>query len=881
MTVWTESARRDFDAWSHNLREKVAGTGADVDEVVADLRAHVAAEVAKRGLQVVNSDDLHQILREIGEPDIVKDTRTASAPAPRPGTVSSSAKGRISLLFFGVVLPIITLGIELATHMCAGAFFDPIPTWWHVLVVACVPAINFLLWRRAFQAGETSVRLLNWLTGLALGFGAVYTLLFLPLMIPGFIAVIFLGWGLLPLSPFLAFIATLRLRSRLRKAPDAGLGSFSRSGLAGGLAIGIAMLLLPEVPSASTRLAMQWADSENPAVERRGIAFLRTFGHEHTMLQICYDRMRRFLDPAALVASPGDRLTQQEARDIYFRVTGRAFNSVPPPMIYTRAGRWDMMEDEFTWEFDEGLGGEAVAGRVRGLSLISSRIDGVVESSSGVGYHEWIMEFRNDARVQREARAQIALPPGGVVSRLTLWINGEEREAAFGGRSQVREAYQKVAVQQRRDPVLVTTAGPDRVLMQCFPVPPNGGTMKVRVGITAPLQLLDEEQARLAWPHFLERNFNLTPGLKHSIWMESRARLVTASEHLRPAHREDDRTGLQGELQPDELNDPLNHLQVTRAAPVAEQVWTPAMDGGHIAQQLVQNTNDVPDRMVVVLDGSAEIEDHLAAIAEAVATLEGRGELRVLLATDSAHDGWSELLAGTTRAARSHREVIARLKPVGGQDNVAALRHAWDLAAESANGVVVWIHGPQPVLLESAEGLRQRLERSGGRTRIVDFQTRIGPNRVAEQLDGFGVRSVMRTDSVAADLKELFAGLSTAGTRPAFERRHFATAAPADGAKEVSKHIARLWAANEVHRLTRHRALADAVKLAGDYQLITPVSGAVVLETQAQYDLAGLTPVDAATVPVVPEPSTWALLILGLLILQWIRRHRVRRHTAA
>jgi hypothetical protein len=67
-----------------------------------------------------------------------------------------------------------------------------------------------------------------------------------------------------------------------------------------------------------------------------------------------------------------------------------------------------------------------------------------------------------------------------------LWVNGEEREAAFAGRSQTREAYQKVAIQQRRDPVLVTTAGPDRVQMQCFPVPPNGGLMKIRIGITAP-----------------------------------------------------------------------------------------------------------------------------------------------------------------------------------------------------------------------------------------------------------------------------------------------------------------------------------------------------------------------------------------------------------
>lgn len=114
----------------------------------------------------------------------------------------------------------------------------------------------------------------------------------------------------------------------------------------------------------------------------------------------------------------------------------------------------------------------------------------------------WTLEFRNDGVPDRETRAQILLPPGGVVSRLTLWANGEEREAAFAGRSKVRAAYQEVAVQQRRDPVLVTTAGPDRVLIQCFPVPRNGGTMKVRLGITAPLLLTPARPRRalsLSW----------------------------------------------------------------------------------------------------------------------------------------------------------------------------------------------------------------------------------------------------------------------------------------------------------------------------------------------------------------------------------------------
>jgi len=872
MTQWTESARAELEAWSRRVRERVAGTGADADEVVDDLRAHLDAEVARRGLRIVNLTDLQQMLTGLGEPDAPAPAGLPSgtnpsqpAPGPKPG---------ISLFFFGVVLPLITLGIELTTHMCAGAFFDPIPTWWHVAVVATVPVVNAILWCAA--TGGTGLRAgtINWLSGIGIGASAIYTLMFVPLMIPGIFAVVFFGWGLLPWSPCLALIAALKLRSRVRKLPADPPADFGRTGYALGIVIGILALLAPEIPSATTRIAMQWADSEEQSVQRRGLAWLRAVGHEETMRRVCYERVRRFLDPSALVASPDNRLTQEEARTIYFRVTGRPFNALPPPPLYHRAGRWDLMDEEFTWNFDTGLGGEAVSGRVRGLTMIASRLDGVVESDAGTGYTEWIMEFRNDATVQREARAQLALPPGGVVSRLTLWINGEEREAAFGGRSQVREAYQQVAVQQRRDPVLVTTAGPDRVLMQCFPVPPDGGTMKVRVGITAPIKLTDPWNARLAWPQIIERNFNLAPQLRHSLWVESRAALSCNSDQLRIARRDDDRSGLQGELSDRELHDPANHLKIVRAAPVADRVWTAALDGGRIEQVLRTATNVAPGRVVVVLDGSGAMAGDIAGIARALEAVPGDQALHVLMATDREPEGWLEFSAddGVARADLLNR--IRAFAPVGGQDNLPALRRAWDLASEVTDGVLIWIHGPQPVLLDSVEGLRQRLERGGARTRFIDFQTQPGPSRVAERLDGQPVSAAFRAGPVEDDLRELLGTLAAGDLSHSFERTRLAS--PGDGSvsPEVSKHIARLWALDDVRRLSRQRFERAAVKLAGDYQLVTPVSGAVVLETQAQYDLAGLTPVDAATVPVVPEPSVWMLLGAGMLLLLLLRRTR-------
>src|SRR5215471_11031598 len=57
------------------------------------------------------------------------------------------APGYLSFLV-GVVWPAAVILLELATRMCAEAFFDPMPTLWHALAVAFVPASNLLLWLR-------------------------------------------------------------------------------------------------------------------------------------------------------------------------------------------------------------------------------------------------------------------------------------------------------------------------------------------------------------------------------------------------------------------------------------------------------------------------------------------------------------------------------------------------------------------------------------------------------------------------------------------------------------------------------------------------------------------------------------------------------------
>ncbi len=75
------------------------------------------------------------------------------------------------------------------------------------------------------------------------------------------------------------------------------------------------------------------------------------------------------------------------------------------------------------------------------------------------------------------------------------------------------------------------------------------------------------------------------------------------------------------------------------------------------------------------------------------------------------------------------------------------------------------------------------------------------------------------------------------------------------------------------------KAIEEATQLAIQYQLVTPASGAVVLETQQQYDQAGLQPVEAGTVPTIPEPETLLLIMVVATIFLWMlwRRKPWRR----
>ena len=86
-------------------------------------------------------------------------------------------------LIFGVIFPAVVIGLELISHMCADAFFDPMPTYWHVAAVSLVPASNLLVWHHLQDETRRTPKWFAFANGVAIAIAGFYALLFLPLLL--------------------------------------------------------------------------------------------------------------------------------------------------------------------------------------------------------------------------------------------------------------------------------------------------------------------------------------------------------------------------------------------------------------------------------------------------------------------------------------------------------------------------------------------------------------------------------------------------------------------------------------------------------------------------------------------------------------------------
>jgi hypothetical protein len=166
--------------------------------------------------------------------------------------------------------------------------------------------------------------------------------------------------------------------------------------------------------------------------------------------------------------------------------------------------------------------------------------------------------------------------------------------------------------------------------------------------------------------------------------------------------------------------------------------------------------------------------------------------------------------------------------------------------------------------------------RRAGSPTVYSLQTELGRDVIERKLGELNiVKTVPRFGSFGEDLNRHLSEASHRKRSFEFVRTTESTKdfKALTNSKETSAHLVRLWAKDEVERRLAGKSPEDekaALDLAVKYQLVTPVSGAVVLETQEQYDQFGLRPVDANTVPTIPEPEEYLLFAVVLSLIIWL-----------
>lgn len=774
----------------------------------------------------------------------------AESSNPKVEFFLSEHSGRLSFLIFaGIILPLITLIIELASKMCAEELFDPIPTLWHVLLVGFVPLVNaYIIWS-LYNNRLERLTLLGWASGFSAAIALFYSLIFAPFSPIAVIAILFAGIGFLPLSPMFSLWAVLLMRKYILQNQPSQNFSFRWAGLGVMLLLVIGVVTLSEAKFIATRYGLAMASSENVERQEEGIRFLRKYGDEYYIVNLAgYYRHRAYISDVVFnFFTGGQASSYQQAQEVFYRLKGNTAEEVGEP----RFG----FEGRSRWADEE-------------IKMIASQMDGSIDNDASLGYLEWTFSFKNTSTWgQKEAFGQIQLPPDAVVSRLTLWINGEEREAAFAEKQRVTQAYNAVTA-KRRDPVLVTTAGRDRVNMKCFPIEPNGGEMKVRIGITFPLILEDEKNGLIRLPYFRDKNFKMPDETKHIVWLESKKELQSANQNLK-YEQENNVTAIRGSITDKEIIESTSSIRAVKSDEF-KSVWAKD-EKGIITQNIEPKSGAKPSRFIFVVDTSANFKAEKENIVSAIQNLPAETEVGLVLTHGNALNTGLGFPNSTVGKPLEIADKIKQAEFDGGTDNLPALTKAWDLAAEKEGSVVVWMHAPQPYKFSSSNGLAQRIYRRPNKTEIFSISNANGLDVIEKELDDLNyLKNAPRFSDLKTDVERLISQLNQSKRSFNYIRTNVEKA-DVSAAKETSKHLVRLWANDEVNRiLTVPNEEKKAVELAQKYQLVTPVTGAVVLETQQQYDQFGLKPVDKNSVPTIPEPETYLLIAVVLGVFLWL-----------
>mgnify|MGYP000107535282 CR=1 FL=1 len=713
----------------------------------------------------------------------------------------------IFVLTLGAVLPGVSLlayGAYSLTKVQQANFGEEFAKLALLLVV---PFFNFVVWSAVRKRYLVRPRLTGLMNGFALGLSAVWSAIWASTVMLGHSnPSCKLGWMLLlctaPFLLFAAFCLGLDLWNKTEKNIRRVTTTFSVLGL-------LLSLLFVFTPMARTSFVQSLifnGRQATPEDQESAISNLRTFATDEDLRPSKYP-VSGFALAALLIPNRGLESGGEADNELYFKVTGKPYSAVEEK-------KDKLIEHEQI---------SAVVGtKIPGLSLAKSQIAGNIDAATLSSSLDWTLSFHNSSTSAQEVRCEIAMPKQAVVSRATVWINGEGHEGTFTTAAEPRPDQANAG--QNIEPLLVTMTAPDRVLVQCYPLRANGGEMKIRLGFKLPLEAGDGKNCALKLPHLVATNFI----------QSKRQRVNFVSRDLPLANSPGLIVGK------DAGGYSLSGVIKTRNASARETLIVQrlnapttiaTLDGNaikprYIVQSLKAVTKPTVKRLYVVIDSSAALKEHAEEIKEALAAIP------------------THLKPTIHFAGKSAQAVINSEAFSGGQDNWPILRATLETAAEEKNSAVLWIHGPQPIAPKLADSAVLDLVHG---VALYDLQMNAGQNALlpalqTEDVSGLVAYENFGNDSSTGDLHTLATiwnkGATKGGARGLVVQRSLSFTEPQCPIVSdplVSAQITCLWARGEVVNLMASGHQYEAQVLAANYHLITPATGAVVLQNDRDY----------------------------------------------
>lgn len=726
----------------------------------------------------------------------------------------------LAVTIFGILLP--SLVISVGSVICFErimrlVFKHPVETLLECTFVILVPAANYYAWNAIRnQDGRHPLRI-----GLLNG-AAIAT----SLAIAGVSsASVFFDYPeafmMLAAISGLAAITSLYIGIRLRNSAGTRQGRANRvlfSGL--GVLLSVAGLAACEAKGTAIRIAETAALSDIPAERDRGLSMLRQLNCEQDLRMQCADSR------AAGIPGLFWRISPERERELYFAVMGKPYGNSLTDSVYS-------MSDEY-------LQRHVVGTPVKGLNLRRSQMAGHINPETLTATVNWTFVFKNNSFENQEARAEIAVPPGAVISDLTMWQDGSARPATIGPTDRAQrenisnDAFQKYTWVDLSDvdPALITDLGRGRVLLKCSPVPAQGEA-KVQVTFTERLKPVGLTQASMVLPKFVDANFAFNGD--HSLRLHS-ADIISAPAEMKTlrAHgAADGGTLLVGNLHEADLNGGNLNVSLKRPATMGP-FFIKEPSGNYVKETIKQVATSAPQHLVVVVDNSQSMAGHVDELIDSLKKMPPNVKASVVLPTDGQQMEPVDLQQGI--------ELIRKAKFDGGKDNLQAVIKAAEVAGETRNGAVLWIHGPQPGFNQEMYIMAPYIERPAFYELALDDRWTDTNEFFKNHREIGPFMPIARAGSVMGDLQAFLSTWRSGGTT--FVVQLDRTNEQPDCKQVIgtaADELTKLAARDECYVLLRGDQLAAAADLATAARIVTPVTGAAVLHRQ----IARTSPTDA------------------------------------